>query len=121
MAAEEAGAPKKHKEVIMSAGFDDAVTTIIYTGRPLRVLNTPYVQDWEKNRQAEIKELTSKGIIPVEHDLEKHAEKSLEARPWLMGKVAAVSFPLNLLMNTAYWNSSSLTMCYRPRSLSRTW
>ncbi|KAF8920723.1 2-nitropropane dioxygenase [Mucidula mucida] len=90
VAAEEAGAPKKHKEVIMSAGFDDAVTTIIYTGRPLRVLNTPYVQDWEKNRQAEIKELTSKGIIPVEHDLEKHAEKSLEARPWLMGKVAAL-------------------------------
>ncbi|KAF9048290.1 2-nitropropane dioxygenase [Hymenopellis radicata] len=90
VAAEEAGAPKKHKEVIVSAGFDDAVTTIIYTGRPLRVLNTPYVQDWEKNRQAEIKELTSKGIIPVEHDLEKHAEKSLEARPWLMGKVAAL-------------------------------
>lgn len=44
----------------------------------------------EANRQAEIKELTSKGIIPVYDELEKHPEKSIEARPWLMGSVAAV-------------------------------
>ena len=42
------------------------------------------------NRQAEIKELTSKGIIPVEHDLKDHPEKSLEARAWLIGRVAAL-------------------------------
>lgn len=42
------------------------------------------------NRQAEIEELTSKGIIPVEHDLQEHPEKSLDARAWLMGRVAAL-------------------------------
>lgn len=34
----------------------------------------------EKNRQAEIKDLTSKGIIPHYHELEKHPEKSIEGR-----------------------------------------
>jgi hypothetical protein len=44
----------------------------------------------EKNRQAEIKELTAKGIIPNEHEMERHPEKSLQARTFLMGSVAAV-------------------------------
>ena len=42
------------------------------------------------NRQAEIKELTAKGILPHEHELEKHPEKSIEGRPWLMGDVSAM-------------------------------
>ena len=42
------------------------------------------------NRQAEIKELTSKGILPIEHDLKEHPEKSLQARAWLIGRVAAL-------------------------------
>ncbi|KAI5120365.1 hypothetical protein M0805_006887 [Coniferiporia weirii] len=89
VASVEAGAPKAHKEAIVSAGHEDTVRTVIYTGRPLRVRRTPYVEDWETNRQAEIKELTSKGIIPHEHELEKHPEKSLQARTWLVGHVAA--------------------------------
>lgn len=76
----------------------------------MRVRKTPFVADWyaifsfpwntprllnpyvhrEENRQAEIKELTSKGIIPVYPELEKHPEKSIEGRPWLMGNVAAM-------------------------------
>jgi hypothetical protein len=44
----------------------------------------------DRNRQAEIKELTSKGIIPHEHELEKHPEKSLQGRAWLMGSVSAL-------------------------------
>ncbi|KAG6908889.1 hypothetical protein DXG01_002867 [Tephrocybe rancida] len=90
VAATEAGAPKYHKDQILSAGFEDAITTLIYTGRPLRVRKTPYVQDWEENRQAEIKDLTAKGIIPHIHELEKHPEKSLQGRPWLMGRVSAL-------------------------------
>lgn len=90
VASTEAAAPQKHKDMILSAGFDDAVTTIIFTGRPLRVRKTPYIQDWETNRQAEIKELTSKGIIPVNHELEKHPEKFMESKPWLMGRVSAL-------------------------------
>lgn len=90
VASVEAGAPKLHKELVVSAGYEDAVTTLIYTGRPLRVRNTPYVQDWNENRQAEIKELTSKGIIPHYHELEKDPSKSVPGRPWLMGRVSAL-------------------------------
>jgi len=90
VASVEAGATKMHKELLVSAGFDDVARTVIYTGRPMRVRKTPYVADWENNRQEEIKELTSKGIIPIYHELEKHPEKSLESKAWLMGSVAAV-------------------------------
>ncbi|KAJ7622941.1 2-nitropropane dioxygenase [Mycena polygramma] len=90
VAAEEASAPKKHKELILSAGFEDAITTLIFTGRPLRVRRTPYIEDWNLNRQSEIKELTGKGILPHEAELEKHPEKSVEGRPWLMGRVSAL-------------------------------
>jgi NAD(P)H-dependent flavin oxidoreductase YrpB (nitropropane dioxygenase family) len=81
--SEEAGAPKAHQEAVRTAGWDDNVRT------------NPYVQNWEENRQNEIKELTSKGILPVEHDLEKLGddlddETMDNARPFLMGKVAAV-------------------------------
>ncbi len=44
----------------------------------------------EDNRQAEIKEFISKGIVPVEHELTNHPEKSLESKAWLMGNVSAV-------------------------------
>lgn len=46
VAATEAAAPKIHKELIVSAGYEDAITTLIFTGRPLRVRKTPYVEDW---------------------------------------------------------------------------
>ncbi|KAK6440576.1 hypothetical protein LTR95_003202 [Oleoguttula sp. CCFEE 5521] len=93
--SEEAGAPKAHQEAVRTSGFDDNIRTIIFTGRPLRIRNNPYVNDWEVNRQAEIKELTSKGIIPVEHDIEKMGDDVDDntmdnARPFLMGKVAAL-------------------------------
>lgn len=93
--SEEAGAPRAHQEAVQTAGWDDNVRTIIFTGRPLRVRTNPYIQNWEENRAQEIKELTSKGILPVEHDLEKLGddlddETMDNARPFLMGKVAAV-------------------------------
>ncbi|KAJ8079592.1 hypothetical protein AAF712_012613 [Marasmius tenuissimus] len=90
VASVEAGAPKMHKDIIVQSTFGDDMRTIIFTGRPLRVKKTPYVEDWEKNKQQEIKELTSKGILPVEHDVSQHPEKSMSARPWLMGSVAAL-------------------------------
>lgn len=93
--SEEAGAPKAHQEAVQTSGFDDNVRTIIFTGRPLRVRRNEYITNWEENRQAEIKELTNKGTIPVEHDLETQGddisdEMMDQARPFLMGKVAAV-------------------------------
>ncbi|KAK4937980.1 hypothetical protein LTR10_021469 [Elasticomyces elasticus] len=93
--ADEAGAPKAHQEAVRTAGFDDNVRTIIFTGRPLRVRNNAYISNWEENRQAEIKTLTSKGVIPVEHDFEEKGDDLTDedmenARPFLMGKAAAV-------------------------------
>lgn len=92
---EEAGAPKAHQDAVRTAGFDDNVRTIIFTGRPLRVRNNEYIRNWEENRAGEIKELTGKGVIPVEHDFETLGddiddETMDNARPFLMGKAAAV-------------------------------
>eukprot|EP00026_Physarum_polycephalum_P010127 Phypoly_transcript_10278.p1 GENE.Phypoly_transcript_10278~~Phypoly_transcript_10278.p1 ORF type:complete len:361 (+),score=81.50 Phypoly_transcript_10278:91-1173(+) len=93
--AKEAGAPPRHQEAIVKAGYHDTVRTIIFTGRPLRVLRTDYIDKWENDRQQEIKDLTSKGIIPVKHDIEEKAAKKemdssqfMKYRPWLMGQAA---------------------------------
>lgn len=44
----------------------------------------------ENNRQAEIKELTSKGIIPHEHEVENHPDQSIAGRSWIIGSVSAL-------------------------------
>ncbi|KAI5866795.1 NPD-domain-containing protein [Durotheca rogersii] len=97
---DEAGAPEAHKEAVRTAGFDDTIRTLIFTGRPLRVRKNPYIENWENNRQAEIKELTAKGILPFEHDLEQASSNSDsdtdaddlmdQYTPQLMGKCAAL-------------------------------
>ncbi|KAL7938204.1 2-nitropropane dioxygenase [Trichoderma chlorosporum] len=108
---DEAGAPKSHKDAVRTAGHDDNVRTIIFTGRPMRVRNNSYINDWETNRQQEMKELAAKGVIPYEADLDKvlnggekpkiegiqtsanddDDDDPLEQfRPFLMGKAAAV-------------------------------
>jgi len=89
VACEEAGAPPMHKKAIVNAGHEDFARTLIYTGRPLRVIRNPYIDDWENNRQAEAKALLEQGIIPVDDDLKKHPERSLSSKPWLTGRVAA--------------------------------
>jgi len=94
---EEAGAPKEHQEAVRTASYDDTIRTIIFTGRPLRVRKNNYILNWEENRREDIKKLTGQGIIPVEHDIEEMDKNDTldddamdSARPWLMGKVAAV-------------------------------
>ncbi|RKF74047.1 putative nitronate monooxygenase [Golovinomyces cichoracearum] len=92
---DEAGASKAHQEAVRTAGHDDNVRTLIFTGRPLRVRTNPYIQDWEENRTAEMKELLKKGIIPVDYETDKlgddiDEEKLEQTRPFLMGKAAAV-------------------------------
>lgn len=46
VASEEAGAPPKHKELVVTAGYDDVARTLIYSGRPMSVRKTPYVAEW---------------------------------------------------------------------------
>jgi len=88
VASVEAGASKKHKEMLLNAGYDDIVRTLVYSGRPMSVRKTPYIEEWEKQRQDELKQLVSEGKIPVEVDVEQHPEKYPSAVTWLMGRVA---------------------------------
>ena len=46
VASEEAGAPPIHKQLVVSAGYDDTVRTLLYSGRPMSVRKTDYVRDW---------------------------------------------------------------------------
>lgn len=107
--ADEAGAPESHKESVRTASYDDTIRTLIFTGRPLRVRTNPYIENWENERRDELKQLTAKGILPYEADLEKMANGTAEGsgsgegsseddvddlmdqfRPYLMGKCAAL-------------------------------
>ena len=72
---------------IVQAGYEDTYRTIIYTGRPMRVIRNPIADDWEEvtplsvvlwlsfnvlqNRQADIKSLTQNGIIPIEQTMKE--------------------------------------------------
>merc|ERR1712086_276305 len=94
--ATEAGAPPRHQKGVLGATVHDTVRTIIFTGRPMRVLKNEYNMDWENNRSEEIKQLTSKGVLPVYHDMaekEKSGEEvdfktRMDMMPLLMGQAA---------------------------------
>ncbi|KAF5387067.1 hypothetical protein D9615_001672 [Tricholomella constricta] len=88
VASVEAGAPKKHKEMVITAGYDDVARTLIYSGRPMSVRKTPYVAEWETTRRAEQDALLAAGKVPHEVELENHPEKSMAGFSWLMGRVA---------------------------------
>lgn len=93
VASEEAGAPSTHKELVLTAGYDDTVRTLVYSGRPMSVRKTPYVAEWESQRQQEISMLVSQGRIPHEVELEKRPDKSLEGR---MCKMVTCAFVLSV-------------------------
>lgn len=80
VASVEAGAPKRHKKELLEADYDGTVRTLVYSGRPMSVRKTPYVKEWEEKRQDEIRELTGKGRIPHEVELESRPERSAEGR-----------------------------------------
>eukprot|EP00457_Paulinella_chromatophora_P009387 gb/GEZN01009453.1/.p1 GENE.gb/GEZN01009453.1/~~gb/GEZN01009453.1/.p1 ORF type:complete len:368 (+),score=38.55 gb/GEZN01009453.1/:94-1104(+) len=96
VASIEAGAPKRHKQGILDADYDDTIRTLIYTGRPMRVLKTNFIMDWEENKQKEIKALCAKGIIPIVQYVEEKAKErgfsaakdAVQNRPLLMGQCA---------------------------------
>jgi len=60
--ADEAGAGPLHQKRVLEAGYDETMRTIIYTGRPCRVLKTPYAVDFEENRQDVIKQSQEVGL-----------------------------------------------------------
>lgn len=96
VASEEAGAPPRHKNGVVGAGYHDTVRTIIFTGRPMRVLKTPYIMDWEENKQDQIKSKAAKGIIAAIEDQKLREERGeevdvktrMQMLPLLMGQAA---------------------------------
>ena len=66
IACDEAGCSKGHQEAVLDCDHDGTTMTLIFSGRPLRARATPLVMDWEQNRQAEIRDMLSKGIVPVD-------------------------------------------------------
>lgn len=69
--AKESGATKQAKEGIINAGFDSTIKTTIWTGRPLRTLKTPYLDDWETNRRDELQALLAQGVLAYDHEMDK--------------------------------------------------
>merc|ERR1719409_539488 len=59
-----------HMRNIINAKATDTVRTLIYSGRPLRVYKTEYVQSWENDatRRGQIEKLTSSGTVPFRQD-----------------------------------------------------
>ncbi|KAK4694529.1 nitronate monooxygenase, partial [Lecanoromycetidae sp. Uapishka_2] len=85
VASEEAGCSRAHKEAVVSAGWEDTTRTLVVSGRPLRVKRNQYIADWE-GRQGEVKDLTERGVVPMEQDIEDDKDVDF---PFLMGVVAA--------------------------------
>lgn len=111
VASTEAGCPKRHSQAVVDAKCEDTVRTIIYTGRPMRILKNDYAMDWEENKAAEIKDLTSRGILPIEHDFTERMKageeispmEMVQARPLLMGQAAgacAEVLPAKVIVET---------------------
>lgn len=96
IAAEEAAAPRRHQEAVLKARAHQTVTTLIYSGRPLRVYETEYVKDWN-SRPMEVKRLCDKGVLPFQHELDETKKKNpdklgdlfINGMPFLMGQGAA--------------------------------
>ncbi|KAL8826222.1 MAG: hypothetical protein Q9191_003933 [Dirinaria sp. TL-2023a] len=98
VASDEAGCSEMHKRAVVRAGWDDTMTTLVVSGRPLRVLRNAYLEGWEREeRRAELKGLLESGKVPLQRDLEEGVEEGASGGeqvevefPFLMGQVAAM-------------------------------
>jgi hypothetical protein len=96
VASKEASAPPRHKEGVIKTGYHDTIRSLIYTGRPLRIMKTPYVMNWEDNKMVQMKELLAAGKLPAitesaewtKKGIEKTDEEQAQFVPLLMGAVA---------------------------------
>eukprot|EP00429_Kryptoperidinium_foliaceum_P134070 CAMPEP_0176275034 /NCGR_PEP_ID=MMETSP0121_2-20121125/47031_1 /TAXON_ID=160619 /ORGANISM="Kryptoperidinium foliaceum, Strain CCMP 1326" /LENGTH=346 /DNA_ID=CAMNT_0017615245 /DNA_START=18 /DNA_END=1058 /DNA_ORIENTATION=- len=81
VASVESGSPPKHKASVCEAGVHDTHRTLVYTGRPMRIIKNEYTMNWEENRMQEMKELLAQGTLPMKRD-------GKAQYPWLCGQVA---------------------------------
>lgn len=78
VASTEAGASERHKEALLNAGYDDIIRTTVFSGRPMNVRKTGYLEDWEGKRRVELEGLLRDGKIPHEVEEEKDARMAHE-------------------------------------------
>lgn len=62
IASREAHAGAMYRDVIVGATDEDTVRTRCYSGKPMRVLKNPYVEDWEK-RPADIQPFPQQAML----------------------------------------------------------
>ncbi|KAL8987102.1 MAG: hypothetical protein Q9177_003659 [Variospora cf. flavescens] len=86
VASVEAGCSEMHKRAVVESRWGETVRTLAVTGRPLRVRRNEWVDKWEREPE-KVQELTDKGVIPMEKDMEDGEDVDV---PFLMGQVAAV-------------------------------
>ncbi|KAK0754712.1 2-nitropropane dioxygenase [Schizothecium vesticola] len=86
VASVEAGCSEEHKKAVVTCGFEGTERTLVLSGRPLRMKTNEYIRGWHAN-QAKIAELTAKGVVPMEHDLDEGNDID---PPHLMGQVAGL-------------------------------
>lgn len=65
----EANVQPSYQQAILASRSEDTVRTEIFTGRPARTLNNPYIMNWETERHSEKLELLQGGTIPWFHDI----------------------------------------------------
>jgi len=85
--SEEANAGPVHKQRLMKAQSIDTTRTEVFTGRPCRVLKTPYVKSWD-SKQQEMKDLLQRGVVPFMADMQDERASYSEFLPALMGQAA---------------------------------
>eukprot|EP00938_MAST-03A_sp_MAST-3A-sp1_P004556 g4556.t1 len=89
LASDEAATTIRHKKVLLEARADDTMRTVIFTGRPARVFKSPFVLEWEHQRQDEILEMTSRGKVPYKEILDKAIR---DGTPISIAETGAYSF-----------------------------
>merc|ERR1711939_678768 len=85
--SKESGASLQHKRDILKAKASDTKTTLVYTGRPLRLIPNNYTKYWEIKQGKLHDELLKKGIVPALYD-QKNKDFSRFLPFHLTGQVA---------------------------------
>ena len=91
VASTEATAGPRHKNFIVKTNSDETVRTLIFSGRPMRVFKSNYIQDWQSKRPLERDELLKSGKRPYKTDLVANDEKGtpldfIETYPMIYGQ-----------------------------------
>jgi NAD(P)H-dependent flavin oxidoreductase YrpB (nitropropane dioxygenase family) len=110
--SEESAAPQRHQQGVVNATSESTHRSLIYTGRPMRILKNKYSVNWEEKRRDELDSLLAAGTLPIQHDQDElkkgnmpegfsSADDMLDARPLLMGQAAGAINDKDLLPASA--------------------